>query len=115
MKLSQIKDELQCQAVLDSGQDPEFLHVFASDLMSDALALFNEENGDTTIFLTGLCNTQALRTAEMLDLHTIIFVKDKVPDEEMIETAKDLDLDLFTSPLSMFEACGALFKGGMKP
>mgnify|MGYP000306587218 CR=1 FL=1 len=76
MKLAQIKAELQAEAV--QMNDPhileqDFKHVFASDLMSDALAMIHE--GEHVLFLTGLANVQTLRTAEMLDIPVIIYVR----------------------------------------
>ena len=113
MKLSQIKETLILDCVYECQEDFDFLHVFASDLMSDALAMIDD--GETTLFLTGLVNMQSLRTAEMLDIHTILFVRHKTPDEAMIETAKELGLNLYVTSMTMYEACGLLYKGGMKP
>lgn len=113
MKLSQIKEALNLDCVYECQEDCDFLHVFASDLMSDALAMIDD--GETTLFLTGLVNMQSLRTAEMLDIHTILFVRHKMPDETMIETAKELGLNLYVTSMTMYEACGLLYKGGMKP
>lgn len=114
MKRSQIKQLLKVSVIYEHGQDEEeFQHVFASDLMSDALAMI--EDGETTLFLTGLANMQSLRTAEMLDIHTIIFVRNKIPDEKMIETAKEIGINLYTTEMIMYEACGHLYRGGMKP
>jgi len=113
MKLSQIKELLSVQAIYEETDEKELNHVFASDLMSDALAMIDE--GETTLFLTGLANMQSLRTAEMLDIHTIIFVRNKQPDQVMVEAAKDLHLNLYTTSMTMYEACGHLYRGGMKP
>lgn len=113
MKLSQIKEILQADAVYTAFADRELSHVFASDLMSDALAMIDD--GETTLFLTGLVNMQSLRTAEMLDIHTIVFVRDKQPDPAMIKTAQELHMNLLTTALTMYQACGLLYQGGMKP
>lgn len=113
MKLAQIKQVLNATIIYEQQEEAELKHVFASDLMSDALAMIDE--GESTLFLTGLANMQSLRTAEMLDIHTIVFVRNKVPDNSMIETAKELHLNLYSCQMTMYEACGQLFKGGMKP
>jgi hypothetical protein len=44
---------------------------FASDLMSDVLTL--DCNG--VLLVTGLCNMQTIRTAEMADVSCILFVR----------------------------------------
>ena len=88
-------------------------HIFSTDLMSDALALV--DGGEDTMILTGLCNMQTLRTAEMLDINTILFVRNKFPDEEMIEYAKKMHFNMYSTAYTMYEACGLLFRAGLKP
>ena len=39
------------------------------------------------VLMTGLCNPQVVRTAEMLDIVCIIFVRGKMPDEHMLALA----------------------------
>ncbi|MDD8048520.1 MAG: hypothetical protein PHH04_02840 [Thomasclavelia sp.] len=97
--------------------DPEVLNqnynkAFASDLMSDALALLKDETDDV-LFITGLANTQSLRTAEVLDLNTIIFVRGKPLDLSIIDTAKELNINLFQTNYTMYKACGILFSEGL--
>ncbi|MGI5898927.1 MAG: DRTGG domain-containing protein [Christensenellales bacterium] len=82
---------------------------FASDLMSDVLAYVKEN----TVLLTGLINKQSIRTAEMLDLPCIVFVRGKRPDSDSIALAQELDLPLLCTCFTMYEACGRLFAAGM--
>src|SRR5699024_4961105 len=86
---------------------------FATDLMSDALALLKNETEDV-LFLTGLSNVQSLRTAEVLDLDTVLFVRGKPIDCHIIETAKDLHINIFQTNQTMFEVCGQLYRQGMR-
>ena len=86
-------------------------HAFASDLMSDVLTL----STDSLILITGLCNTQVIRTAEMAEIKNILFVRDKKPTNEMIELAKHEGINIITCNKSMFATCGELFKAGLKP
>ena len=62
---------------------------FATDLMSDALAMI-QDNFDHTVLITGLCNDQVLRTAEMLDIEFVIFVRGKRLPESSLEIAEDM-------------------------
>ena len=94
--------------------DKEYQYVFASDLMSDVLALVNVDS-EETILVTGLVNPQTLRTAEMLDINTIVFVRNKFPDEEMIAHAKKMHFNMYSTAYTMYETCGLLFKAGLKP
>ncbi len=81
----------------------------ASDLMSDVLALTKPGS----VLLTGLCSVQVIRTAEMLDLKAIVFVRDKMPDSNAMALAMEMGLPLFTSPYPLYEACGILYKEGL--
>ncbi len=80
-----------------------------SDLMSDVLAFVK----DQSVLLTGLCNPQVIRTAEMMDIVCICFIRGKKPEENIIELADDRGLVVMTSPLRMFEACGRLYANGL--
>lgn len=114
MKLKQASKILNAREILIHDEkvlDRELFQGFSSDLMSDALAMIDE--GEHTLFLTGLANNQTLRTAEMLDIDIIIFVRDKVPDEDMIEMAKTLSINILSTSYTMYEACGRLYQGGL--
>ena len=47
-------------------------------MMSDVLAFVK----DQAVLLTGLCNPQVVRTAEMMDMRCIVFVRGKNPPAE---------------------------------
>lgn len=81
----------------------------SSDLMSDVLAFVHEK----ALLLTGLANTQVIRTAEMLDLSCIIFVRGKQPPEEVLELARELDVTLLAVNKTMFVSAGLLYQAGL--
>ncbi|MCC6485094.1 MAG: hypothetical protein IT209_09645 [Armatimonadetes bacterium] len=81
----------------------------ASDLMSDVLALTKPES----VLLTGLCTPQVVRTAEMVDLKAIVFVRNKWPDAVTVKLADEMGLPLFSSPFPLYEACGLLYQAGL--
>lgn len=83
--------------------------VFASDMMSDVLAFVIED----TLLLTGLINSQSVRTAEMLDLPALVFVRGKKPHQDAVERAKMIGMPALTTPMTMFEACGRLYSAGL--
>ena len=69
---------------------------FSSDLMSDALALLKNETEDI-LFITGLANVQSLRTAEVLDIETILFVRGKPLDMSIVDMFDNNYLKRMTS------------------
>lgn len=80
-----------------------------SDMMSDVLAFVK----DQSVLITGLCNPQVVRTAEMMDMVCICFVRGKTPDENIVKLAKERDIVLLTSKERMFSACGILYEKGL--
>lgn len=80
-----------------------------ADLMSDVLAAIQPD----AVLLTGLCNPQVVRTAQMADVRAIVFVRGKRPPQETIDLANREDLPLISSPYGMFELCGRLYQAGL--
>ena len=81
-----------------------------ADLMSDVMAFVK----DRVLLLTGLVNPQVIRTAELLDIHAIIFVRGKNPSRDMIEMAEESDIILAGTKLPMFLSCGKLYESGLR-
>jgi predicted transcriptional regulator len=80
-----------------------------ADLMSDVLASIQPD----AVLLTGLCNPQVVRTAQMSDVAAIVFVRGKKPNVETIELAEKENIPLISSPFGMFELSGRLYQAGM--
>ena len=90
--------------------DREVHTACGSDMMSDVLAFVKEQ----AVLLSGLVNPQVIRTAEMMDMKCIVFVRGKKPGMDMIDLATERDIVLLRSDLEMFTACGLLYKHGLK-
>lgn len=89
--------------------DREVHTACGSDMMSDVLAFVK----DRSVLLTGLCNPQVIRTAEMMDILCVIFVRGKVPDEAILELAKEKEIPVLLTGHRMFSACGMLYEKGL--
>lgn len=83
--------------------------VFSSDMMSDVLAFAK----DQSVLITGLCNPQVVRTAEMLDIVCIIFVRGKCPSEQILALAKEKKIAVLGTKHHMFTTCGILYNNGL--
>ncbi len=81
-----------------------------SDLMSDVLAFVDEK----TVLITGLTNPHVVRTSEMLDLKCLVFVRGKVPTEDILDSAEEQGLVVITTKLTAFSACGLLYDAGLR-
>lgn len=94
----------------EENLDTEVRSACGSDMMSDVLAY----SKDHSILLTGLCNPQVIRTAEMLDIVCVIFVRGKKPDQIILDMARERGLVVLETGHRMFSACGILYSSGLK-
>ena len=81
-----------------------------ADLMSDVMAFVKEQ----VLLLTGLVNPQVIRTAELLDIHAVIFVRGKAPNREMIDMAEEAGIILAGTKQTLYISCGKLYEAGLK-
>ena len=111
MTLSDIRDLLDAEVLCgDAFLDREAHSACASDFMSDALAYVK----DQAVLLTGLNNPQVVRTADMMDMHCVVFVRGKQPDEQILKLADMRSIAVLTTELPMFTACGLLYDAGLR-
>ena len=94
----------------EENADMEVESACGADLMSDVMAFVK----DKVLLMTGLVNPQVIRTAELLDIHAIIFVRGKIPGRDMIEMANDSEIILAGTKLPMFLSCGKLYEAGLR-
>ena len=110
MKICTIRDLLNAQVIV--GEDNLGAHVYSacgSDMMSDVLAYVK----DQAVLLTGLVNPQVIRTAEMMDMVCVVFVRSKQPTPEMVRLAEESGIVLLATDLRLYEACGILYSNGL--
>ncbi len=112
MKLREIINLLQARVLAGDGliDEIEVDRCFSADLMSDVLGR-THANG---ILITGLTNPQAVRTADIADIKAVCVVRGKVPEPDTVALAKQKDIPLFITKLTMFEACGILYQKGLR-
>ena len=82
---------------------------FGCDMMSDVLAFVK----DQAVLLTGLCNPQVVRTAEMMDMRCIVYVLGKMPSEEILRLADEAGIVVMATKERMYGACGKLYSEGL--
>ena len=89
--------------------DREVHTACGSDMMSDVLAFVK----DQAVLITGLLNQQAIRTAAMMDMVCVVFVRGKQPGDDIVEVAKENGIAVMTTTHRMFTACGMLYEAGL--
>ena len=110
LKLSDVKDILDAEVIVgEENLDMEVKTAFGADLMSDVLAFAKSGS----LLLTGLTNTQVIRTANVLDIAAIILVRAKQPSSETIALARELKIPILTTKYILFETAGLLYAKGI--
>lgn len=110
MYLTEVRDILQAEVLCGEDMlDTEVHSACGSDFMSDVLAYVKNQ----ALLLTGLVNPQVVRTAEMMDMKCIMFVRGKQPDASILELARDRQLVVMATGERMYNACGLLYINGL--
>ena len=107
MKISKMQELLNAEVLC--GEEYTGRHVYSAfgcDLMSDVLAFAQ----DQVVLITGLVNAQVIRTALMMDMNCIVFVRSKMPTDEMLELAKESGIVIMRCDKRLYEACGILYR-----
>ena len=111
MKIKDIQHLLDAKLLChgDDNLDKELTSAFGCDLMSDVLAYVK----DQSVLLTGLVNPQVIRTAIMLDMVCVVFVRSKTPTEEILNLAMDSGIAVMSTNKTLYESCGILYSNGL--
>ena len=110
MTIREIAERIEATVYAEPDQlDIDLQGAFGSDMMSDVLAFA----ADRDVLLTGLLNSQIVRTAHMLDMSCIIIVRGKKATEEIKTLAAENHIALLETKLTMYETSGRLYEGGL--
>jgi len=110
LKLRDVKEILE--AIVFVGEDKLDMEVstaFGADLMSDVMAFAKAGS----LLLTGLTNSQVVKTAANRNIAAIILVRGKEPSTEAINMAKELQIPILATKYILFETAGILYNKGI--
>lgn len=111
MTIDEVAKALNAKVLCEGASMQTQVHTgCGSDMMSDVLAYVKEQS----VLLTGLINSQVVRTAEMMDMMCIVFVRGKQPSPEIVALAQQRGISVLATQLPMFLACGILYESGLK-
>ena len=110
MKIRQVAELLDAEVLCcEELLEEEALSACGSDMMSDVLAYVK----DQAVLLTGLVNPQVVRTAMMMDMRCLVFVRNKQPTAEMVDLARENHIAVLKTKNRMYESCGKLYAAGL--
>ena len=105
MTVKEIIEKLDLRCLNEANLDVQVEGAYASDLLSDVMG--NARNGQVWITMQTHKNVTAI--ASLKDMPAVIIVRDGVPDDDMLQHAKDEDICLLVSHDSTFDVCGKLY------
>ena len=111
MRLPELLKLTEGRLLVDAKEDVFMDRAYAADLLSDVLALTDEQ----TTLITGTTSPQVIRVAEILNIVAIIFVRGKQPSDAVLEYALRLGIPIITTKKAMLEICGLMYENGVKP
>ena len=110
MRIAEVADILDANVLCcEDKLDKEVRSAFGADLMSDALAFIDED----TLLLTGLVNQHVIRTAEMLEVRCIVFVRGKPVPKDILDLAVQQGVVLLGTDKTLYICCGMLYAAGL--
>ena len=85
MTIQEVQHAIEAEVVPGTERsDVTILSACGADLMSDVMSFVK----DQVLLMTGLINIQVIRTANLMDIQAICFVRGKKPSQDMIDMAK---------------------------
>ncbi|MCR4601468.1 MAG: hypothetical protein K5767_07080 [Clostridia bacterium] len=111
MRVKEVAELLSAEILYDeiSNDERDFEHVVAADLMSEIML----DTAEQSLMVTGLINPQVIRTAELMDVYAVVFVRGKEVSAEVTELAKDRGITIMSVCQTMYETCGRLYEAGL--
>lgn len=111
LKIKDIVDLLGAKVLTpEISLETEVHTACGSDMMSDVLAYVK----DQAVLVTGLNNPQVIRTADMMDMVCVVYVRGKKPDAISLELAAQSNICVLCTDTPMFTCCGILYENGLR-
>ena len=107
MKVRELVEKLNLKVLCgESGLDRDIDGCYVSDLLSDVMG--NARSGQVWITMQTHKNVSAI--AALKDIPAVIIVRGGVPDDDMLEHAKEEDICILVSQDATFQVCGKLYQ-----
>jgi hypothetical protein len=109
MKVSELANKVDLKP-LNAGSDREIEGVFISDMVSDIVAGAQANN----LLLTIQTHKNLIATANLVDVAGIVYVRGKVPPDDVVELANRVGISLFTTDLDAWKFAIKLHELGLE-
>lgn len=100
MTVNEIAEKLSLRALSAEDVSREVTGVYIGDLLSWVMG--RAQCGD--VWITIMSNINVVAVAALADVACILLAEDVVPDEKVVQTAKEKGINLYTTPKTAYEA-----------
>lgn len=104
MTIGEIATKLSAKAVVQT--DVECRGVYAGDFLSRVMG----KAPSNCVWLTVMSNVNVAGVASLAEVGAVVLCEDVVPDDNLVERCEQERIALLTTPLTVYEACVALYK-----
>ena len=101
MTVEELAKELSLNTLCMPRPEREVTGGFAGDLLSWVMG--GAAEGDA--WVTIMSNVNVIAVASLCDTACVVLASGTVPDEGVLETAKEKEINVLNSPLTEFELC----------
>ena len=111
MRITEVKDILKAEVLVGHELlERTISGAGGADLMEDVLAAAAKG----ALLLTGLTSEHVIRTAKVVGVGAVVFVRGKKPDDKVLELARPMEMPVLLTAYSLFVACGRLYMNGLR-
>ena len=110
MKIKDVAQELELEAVVEGGLEVEVTGGHVGDLLSNVMG--RAQAGDLWITIQGHQNVAAI--ALLTEVAGVVVAEGMAIDEDTIAKAEEKDINLYQSQLSSYQLAGKLYQLGIK-
>jgi len=111
MKVAEVRDILKADLLFGEALlERTVSGAGGADLMADVLAAAAKD----ALLLTGLTTEHVIRTAKIVGVAAVVFVRGKTPGSQIIELGRSFELPILCTEYSLFVACGRLYMNGLR-
>jgi len=109
MKISEIAEKLNLKNIINAS-DEEISSGYVSDLLSDVVG--NAQEG--AVLITIQVHRNVVAVANLVGLGAVIITHGRVPEEEVLESARKNGVNILSSEESAFTVAGRLYEMGIR-
>ena len=105
MTVRQLSLELELEPINEAEPDREITGGYTGDLLSWVMGRADQGH----VWVTIMTNINIAAVATLADVSAIVLAEGVRPEQDVINTAREHGINIYSSPLDSFELCGRIY------